>query len=1095
MKNRKALRGFVAFIALLLGITSVGFSSWMLEKAELEKGVVVTKTPEIAVCYNNKTNKKYTTIEKALSEASSGDNIYVIPGLKDENNSLYEVKITSPCTIKSGVSLELPYEDDGSSTHKIAVENDFSDAEGFADVNSSNVATYRKTLVSIAEGTVLTIESGAKLEIGAIIGTKTAIPSAHVKSSYCEILLKANAKIENQGTLNIYGYIKEDSTNNGSSVRHYSGSTVYMPLVFYDFRGGSFSTAANGENVMPFNSFDFPNCQILQQYDYGSKMSAFAGIYLAEQKQLGVTVVKEGVNIATAKVISSGNEKCLFKLSSGYFTMKYTPANCKYTTNDALAATTEKTANLTTIHICGDLSVSSFAINIAGVVNIDTAKMLCPISYKFRIFVDQGNLSIDTMIKFLGGSSLNIGPSGSVNFNKEVVFYQNYIPPIETVPGLYPSVYETAELINNGLLTVNDGFGGFVGTTEDTGLSMISNGITTSVSSTEVIAASRNGATGKVDKSESHTETARALISSGDGNEPTEQNLIADKIYKSAGTYWRIAGKDILSVTLSIPSGESNQGESKTYSIKANLNPDPYDSTEVNYEWSCDSSGAIISGNGTSQINFTTPANGTYEDKTYVLNCVVSFKKVDGTYDSVSVNGTYVAKRSIDIGSVSLSPSSGESESGAAKSFSISAVFSPVQHNSNIISYDWSCDDGATINGSGQNITFNIPANETGVNITYNLSCVVNFKKADGSSASLTATGKFVAKGAGDISGISLTSNPENGSTDAGKSKSFTVTATTIPEIYGSTGLSYSWEFDKKGVNYGISYPRSNQIMFTIPAATDKTDVEYTLTCTASFTKINGQPGTVPAEMTFTAKGKSGGGGGDDRCLLPTAQVLMADGTYKNAGDIRTGDMVMSFNHETGRVESNVVIGNDDITKEATNYQSVNLKFSNGKSTDFIYEHGYFDITLNKYVYMHEDDFTQFIGHEFVFVDDGEITSAKLVSGSVSTIYTTLAAPATANHLNLIVDDMLSMEGGLTGLFNIFEYDPDTLAFDQAKKQADIDKYGLLGYDAFEQYFPEEIYNILPCKYLAVSIGKGYITWDEFGAMVDKWKDQLLENL
>lgn len=230
-------------------------------------------------------------------------------------------------------------------------------------------------------------------------------------------------------------------------------------------------------------------------------------------------------------------------------------------------------------------------------------------------------------------------------------------------------------------------------------------------------------------------------------------------------------------------------------------------------------------------------------------------------------------------------------------------------------------------------------------------------------------------------------------------------------------------------------------------------------------------------------------------CILPTSLVLMADGTYKQAGLIRTGDMVMSFNHETGKIEPNVVIGNDDIEKPANLYNVVHLEFENGKSTDFVYEHGYFDITLNRYVYLHENDSNNYIGHEFVFVENGKITTSKLIRTSVSKILTKLAAPATANHLNLIVDDMLSMEGGLTGLFNIFEYNPDTLAFDQEKMQQDIDKYGLLDYEYFEKYFPEEIYNLLPCKYLGVSIGKGLITWDVFEGYVNKWKDQLLENI
>ena len=231
-------------------------------------------------------------------------------------------------------------------------------------------------------------------------------------------------------------------------------------------------------------------------------------------------------------------------------------------------------------------------------------------------------------------------------------------------------------------------------------------------------------------------------------------------------------------------------------------------------------------------------------------------------------------------------------------------------------------------------------------------------------------------------------------------------------------------------------------------------------------------------------------------CILPSTLVLMADGSYKQACLIRMGDMVMSFNHETGLIEPNVVIGNDDISKPAQVYDVVHLEFSDGKSTDFIDEHGYFDVTLNKYVYLHIDDAKEYIGHEFVSVNGNlGINTVKLVSVSIVKTFTTLCSPATANSLNIIADGILSIAGGLTGLFNIFGYDSKTLAFDKEKMQADIRKYGLLTYKDFERFFPEEIYNLLPCKYLNVSIGKGLITWDVFESYVSKWKDQLMENV
>lgn len=157
-----------------------------------------------------------------------------------------------------------------------------------------------------------------------------------------------------------------------------------------------------------------------------------------------------------------------------------------------------------------------------------------------------------------------------------------------------------------------------------------------------------------------------------------------------------------------------------------------------------------------------------------------------------------------------------------------------------------------------------------------------------------------------------------------------------------------------------------------------------------------------------------------NHCILITSFVLMVDGTYKRAGVIRTGDMVMSFNYETGMFEPNVVIGNDDIDKPDEVYDVVHLEFGDGRSTDFIDEHGYFDVTLNKYIYLHIDDAKDYVGHEFVAIDECSIVRrVKLVS--VVKTFTKLCSLATANSLNIIADGLLSIGGGLTGLFNIFD--------------------------------------------------------------------------
>ena len=231
-------------------------------------------------------------------------------------------------------------------------------------------------------------------------------------------------------------------------------------------------------------------------------------------------------------------------------------------------------------------------------------------------------------------------------------------------------------------------------------------------------------------------------------------------------------------------------------------------------------------------------------------------------------------------------------------------------------------------------------------------------------------------------------------------------------------------------------------------------------------------------------------------CLLYDSMLLMADGTYKKAGEVVPGDMVMSFNHETGKIEPTAVIVNDDVNNEATNYNVINLHFSDGTKTSIVSEHGFFDLDLNKYVYIREDNYSQYIGHSFYGINgNGDLSSkkVKLLSVDVEEKFTKVCSPVTANNLNIISDNMLSMAGGIEGLFNFFDYDPVTLKYDEAKKEADIEKYGLLTYEDYKDLLPYEVYEVLPCQYMSVSIGKGLITWDKIKEYINHWSDQLLQ--
>ena len=210
-------------------------------------------------------------------------------------------------------------------------------------------------------------------------------------------------------------------------------------------------------------------------------------------------------------------------------------------------------------------------------------------------------------------------------------------------------------------------------------------------------------------------------------------------------------------------------------------------------------------------------------------------------------------------------------------------------------------------------------------------------------------------------------------------------------------------------------------------------------------------------------------------CLAAGTLITLADGTQKKVEDLTTNDTLLVFNHETGKyVAANILFIEDD----GWNYYNViNLKFSDGTLTRLIYEHALFDITLNKYVYITESNYADFIGHEFAIQDGNSIDTVKLTNAYITNEYTGCYSLVTVYHMNYFIDGLFSIPGGIDGLFNIFEYGKD-LKYDEEKMQADIEKYGLFTYEDFKDYIPEEIYNAFPAAYFKVAIGKGMLTFD-----------------
>ncbi|MBQ9785595.1 MAG: BspA family leucine-rich repeat surface protein [Clostridia bacterium] len=214
-------------------------------------------------------------------------------------------------------------------------------------------------------------------------------------------------------------------------------------------------------------------------------------------------------------------------------------------------------------------------------------------------------------------------------------------------------------------------------------------------------------------------------------------------------------------------------------------------------------------------------------------------------------------------------------------------------------------------------------------------------------------------------------------------------------------------------------------------------------------------------------------------CFASGTMITLADGTQKPVEELTGDELVLAFNHETGKFEAQpIMFMENDGERE---WEVINLIMSDGTHLRYIYEHGLFDLTTGGYVYVTAQNYKDLIGHTFAKQAGDGFESVELVDAYLTTEVTGCYSFPSMYHMNVLTDGFLSYPGGLTGLFNIFAYDED-LKYDPERMQADIERYGLYTYEDFADYMSREVFeSVFPIPYLKVAVGKGLI--DEAGML------------
>ena len=203
--------------------------------------------------------------------------------------------------------------------------------------------------------------------------------------------------------------------------------------------------------------------------------------------------------------------------------------------------------------------------------------------------------------------------------------------------------------------------------------------------------------------------------------------------------------------------------------------------------------------------------------------------------------------------------------------------------------------------------------------------------------------------------------------------------------------------------------------------------------------------------------------------------ITLADGSQVPVENLTGGEMLLVWNLYTGSFDiAPILVIDSDALKQ---YEVIKLTFSDGTTVDVISEHGFFDVDLNKYVYL--DKYAEeYIGHRFLKQNENGMVQVTLVDVAITLENVAAYSPVTYGHLCYYVNGMLSIPGGINGLFNIFEVDAETMKFDAEAMEADVEIYGLYTYEELNSIVPmqEIMFDAVNGQYLKVAIGKGIIT-------------------
>ena len=1009
----------------------------------------------------------YGSIEDALEAAVSGDIVWAMIDTTGDNT------IRNNCTVKSGVTLMIPYID--------GVRNESDKAE----LTYSGAAYTVTNQVTILSGATLHVENGATLEIG---GLRNAANADAITGNTCgksaQLVLDSGAQITTEGFINCYGFIEESYADNGSSVIILNKGEISMPYVIYDFKGGSATATmvSKGKNKASiFNEFAFPNVVPTIEFRYGSRLYVVANIDA------------DGDTHYSRGLLLSSDENALIQLtdeSNSKFVSKY-----------------DKSTGVHNIQVIGGAKTNGFTINAAG-TSANTKDYAFAIGYFFNITLkkaegqESASYSMGQTFKILPGATLTVDEGVTLNINRVNMYEKGWNDPWEyrvllggetayyytyaTVNPYTQEELDEGKIIVYGTLNATE-LGGNVYAMAGSSVNITTTSCTTGDLEYTVQGGLGGGVKDKKINANVISVGGAYITLNADGGNATDGKVLAtDGTYPVLPTPTRYGydflgwyyGETLVTSGMALQANEAHTLVAK-WSKKVVITLETMGAKDLDDVFSTDgkyptlptptkagftfagwyfAGTKVVAGEALkSDEDHILVAKWTADIKvSYVSDGVLlgtSAKITDGKYPTLPTPN----KAGYDF--VGWYYGDTKVEAGQALAVSGSHVLTAAWEESKLASYTVNfdanggiCTTTSTQANEGSTITLPTPDAREGYTFAGWFTAASGGELAGAAGAGYVLTADVTLYAQWTPISYKVTVSTSNATVDGVTNGQMVACGTTV--------------------SITVSFSQSNNKTLVVKDKNGKELLNKTAAGTYTF--------TMPAgEVTISASSEGS-------CVTPDTLVTLADGTQVRIDSLKGDELLLVWNMQTGKFDYAPIMFVDSDPEAAV--EVINLYFSDGTVVKVISEHGFWDYDLNKYVYL--DRYAdEYIGHYFAKQNGDTLERVRLVDVVLTTEFTTAWSPVTVEHLCYIVNGMLSMPGGVGGLFNIFDVDPETMTYDEEAIMRDIETYGLFTYEELNAIAPlsREMFEAAGGAYMKISIGKGNLTLDELRAMIERY--------